>query len=403
MARSPEHAHDHAHQPRTRRRWLRRTAKILGIALVVLIIALVAVRLMLPSYLERYVNRVLDQSTNYDGRIGAVEVHLWRGAYSIHDVNIVKTTQAVPVPFFEARQVDLALDWNALMHGELRGKVTMDQPSLNFVHGPTPEATQTGANEPWLAIMDDLYPFRIDRAEVHGGEIHFLAFHTDPPVDLYLSQVEGLITNLTNVRDDIDPLMAEITASGVAMDPEAHRHDGALVGAKNVEGAGTFEFEMSLDPNAYRPTFVLAARLLDLDVTQLNALTQAYGEFDFESGRSDFVIELSARNGMIEGYAKPLFRNLVVISMRDLETDDPLRIFWEALVGAAQEVFQNQKREQFGTRFAIEGDLMNPRTNLLEVVGNVLRNAFVQAYLPKYDQPVTAALHDERQSRSPGD
>jgi hypothetical protein len=378
--------------PPTRRRQSARVWRVGAAVLLLFAVVLVIARLALPTYLEHYVNRVLDQSTEFDGRIGQVDVHLWRGAYSIHDVDIVKTTHSVPVPFFEARRVDFSLDWNALMHGGLRGKVVMDNPRLNFVHGPTDEESQTGANEPWLAIMDDLYPFRIDHTEINHGEIHFQAFHTDPPVDIYLSHVEAVITNLTNVRDEIDPLMASVTAHGSAMDPLMP--DGAPGSRVATDDAGQarFEFKMDFDPNAYRPTFVLAARMLDLDVTALNELTLAYGKFDFESGTSDFVIELTARNGLIDGYAKPLFRDLVVIGARDFETNDPLRVFWEALVGVTQEVFQNQSRGQFGTRLAIEGDLNDPRVDLFEIVGNVLRNAFVRAYLPQYESPLPPEL-----------
>ena len=377
---------------KARRRKPLRRWRILGGVALLLLIALVVARLMLPSYLEQYVNRVLDQSTDYDGRIGSVDVHLWRGAYSIHDVDIVKTAYSVPVPFYEAERVDIALDWDALLHGGLRGKITMIEPKLNFVHGPSDEETQTGANEPWLAIMDDLYPFRIDRSEIVNGEIHFRTFHTDPPVDVYLSNVAGVMTNLTNVRDDLDPLMARVVARGTAMEPLVEAPSGVYPFDDEQEGTGRFEFEMEFDPNAHQPTFVLAARLLDLDVTHLNSLTRAYGKFDFEKGQSDFVIELAAKDGFIDGYAKPLFRNLVVISHEDLEEDDVLRVFWEALVGVAQELFQNQSREQFATRFEIEGDLNNPRTNLMEIIGNVLRNAFIEAYLPRYEEPMAAAM-----------
>jgi hypothetical protein len=333
----------------------------------VLALAFLGARLALPSYLQGRVNRILDESSEYGGRVGTVEVHLWRGAYSILDVAVVKRTHSVPVPFFEARRADLSLDWGALLHGVARGRIVMEHPRLNFVHGSSKEETQTGVDQPWLQVINDLFPFRIDKAEVHDGEIHFRAFHTKPQVDIYLSEVEATMANLTNVEDRLDPLMASARARGVAMD------------------TGRFEFDMTLDPSSARPTFNLATRLLDVDATRLNALTRAYGGFDFEAGRFDFVLEVSTKDGFVEGYAKPLFRNLQVLSLRDIQTKDPLSVFWEALVGLAGEVFKNQRRDQFGTRITIQGDLDNPSTNILEVVGNVLHNAFVRAFLPRIE------------------
>ena len=40
----------------------------------------------------------------YQGKVGEIDVHLWRGAYSIRDVRLVKMTGNVPVPFFSGRE-----------------------------------------------------------------------------------------------------------------------------------------------------------------------------------------------------------------------------------------------------------------------------------------------------------
>jgi hypothetical protein len=355
--------------PPRRRRLLRR----LLVAFLLLVALAVAARIALPSYLKAYVNRVLDQSPDYDGQVGDIEVHLWRGAYAVDELEIVKTTHAVAVPFFEARRVAFRLDWDSLLHGSLRGKILMESPRLNFVDGESEEDTQTGEDQPWLAMLDQLFPFRIDKARIKDGEIHLHTFHVKPAVDVYLSDVQATVTNLTNVEDKVDPLMARVEATGTAMD------------------SGKFNFEMSLDPSSYRPNFSLAMRLLDLDVTRLDALTRAYGDFDFAAGRFDLVVEVSTKNGFVDGYAKPLFRHLQVLSVRDFQTDDPLQILWEALVGAVSTVFKNQSRDQFGTSLSISGNLDNPRTSILEIVGNILRNAFVRAYLPKFDRRLTPA------------
>ena len=82
---------------------------ILSIILLVVVILLVAARLALPSYLSSYVNRVLDQSPEYDGRVGTIDINLWRGEYAVNDLNIVKTTHTIPVPFFESRRVAFTL------------------------------------------------------------------------------------------------------------------------------------------------------------------------------------------------------------------------------------------------------------------------------------------------------
>ncbi len=68
-----------------------------------LLIALVIVRALLPFWVRDYVNRKLSEMPDYRGHVSAVTLHLWRGAYQIHNVNIQKTTGHVPVPFSPRR------------------------------------------------------------------------------------------------------------------------------------------------------------------------------------------------------------------------------------------------------------------------------------------------------------
>src|SRR3954452_12288432 len=55
--------------------------------LVVILVAVVIVRLMLAIWVRDYVNRKLNEMDEYRGHIAAVDIHLWRGAYTIHRKN----------------------------------------------------------------------------------------------------------------------------------------------------------------------------------------------------------------------------------------------------------------------------------------------------------------------------
>jgi hypothetical protein len=147
------------------------------------------------------------------------------------------------------------------------------------------------------------------------------------------------------------------------------------------------EYKMTLDPFSYHPTFHMATRLLGLDVTKINDLALTYGKFDFKRGWFDLVVETDAKEGQLTGYAKPLFRNLKVFSLtEDLKEDNVLQFFWQALVGAATSLFKNHSRDQFGTLIPFSGDLSGATSaDILATVGNVLRNAFIRAYLPRLE------------------
>jgi hypothetical protein len=346
-----------------------RTWRWVGIILLLLALVLGVGRAMLPRVVRDYVNRTLDRNPIYDGNIGEVRIHLWRGAYSMEDVRIQKTTGDVPVPFFAARRIDFALEWNALLERKVVGRVVLDRPEINFVDAPSEGEMQTGGGGPWLQLIKDLFPFKINSAVIKDGSIHFRAYQAVKPVDVYISQLEATVDNLGNIRDETNPLVSTVQANGLVMDH------------------AKFEYKMTLDPFAYRPTFHMAMRILGLDVTRINDLALAYGKFDFKRGWFDLVVETDAKEGQITGYAKPLFRDLQVFSLgQDLKEKNAIQFFWQALVGGATSLFKNQARDQFGTLIPFKGDATGATTSdLFATLGNILRNAFVRAYLPRLE------------------
>ena len=349
--------------------------RTVAIVLIVFVVVLAIGRAVLPWGIRRYVNRTLDRSPLYTGRIGPVHVHLWRGAYSIDDVRISKTTGNVPVPLFDAKRLDLAIQWNALFHHRMVGRVLMDSPELNFVDAPSESESQTGAGGPWLQIIRDLFPFKINSTIITNGSVHFRAYQKQKPVDVYISQFQATIDNLSNIDNQTTPLAATVQASGLVMNE------------------AKLDLKMTLDPFSYRPTFHLALRLLGLDVTKINDLALAYGKFDFKRGWFDLVIETDSKEGQLTGYVKPLFRNLKVFSLaQDVKEDNPLQFFWQAIVGALTTAFKNQPRDQFGTLIPFTGDATGAKSpEILATIGNLLRNAFIRAYLPQLQKPQETA------------
>ena len=353
------------HAPRKRGRWLR----VLGIILLVLIVLGGIGRALLPRFVRDYVNRTLDKNPLYSGKIGQVQIHLWRGAYSIHDISISKVSGNVPVPFFAARQLDFAIQRDALLHRKIVGRVLMKQPELNFVDAPSESESQTGDGGPWLQMIRDLFPFKINRAIIDRGSIHFRVFQSNHPVDVYLSEVQMTIDNLSNIRDETNPLLATVQARALAMDQ------------------AKLDFKMTLDPFSYRPSFHLGLRLLSLDVTKINDLSLNYGKFDFKRGWFDLVVEADSKEGQITGYVKPLFRDVKIFSLtEDFKGGNVVQAFWQALVGAVVGILKNQPRDQFGTLVPFRGDLeQSTSADMFATIGNILRNAFVRAYLPRLE------------------
>lgn len=349
------------------------------------VVLLVGVRLALPTLVQSYVNKVLDENPEYDGHVGDVDIHLYRGAYSIHQVEIVKTEGTNRVPFFAAQKVDLSVAWKELFEGKINARLIFTEPKVNFVDGKKIEK-QTGKDASWDKMLDELVPFEIARLEVERGEVHFRNFNADPPVDLWIKDLQALVTNLTNSTDSGKDLFASASASGRAL------------------GDGELAIDVRLNPRAKKPTFDLNAKLMKLDLTKLNPFFKKYAKLDFEKGRADIVAQLAANEGKMKGYVKPLFRGLEVFSWKkdvEQEGDSIFTVIWEAIAGTVIELFENQPKDQFATKIPIQGSLDNPDIDIWTTIGGVLSNAFVHAFSPFYDEKIKLT-RDRRVSAKAG-
>ena len=132
------------------------------IVLLVILVLLVVARLILPYVVKDYLNRKMDRMGDYHGQVADVDIHLWRGAYSLAGMRIDKVDGKVPVPFFSAATTDIAVSWRALTHGTVRGRVEFDHASVNFVDGQDKAPGQSGKGVDWRQQLQQLMPIQLD-------------------------------------------------------------------------------------------------------------------------------------------------------------------------------------------------------------------------------------------------
>lgn len=334
-------------------------------AVAAIVLVLLGLRIALPFWLTGYVNRALSQLEGYEGRVEDIDLHLFRGAYQIEGPTIRRTTPPVTeAPLFEATVIDLSISWHGLLRGALVGDVMLRQPVLNFVDVPG-AADQTGAGKPWQEVARDLMPLRVDRFSVVDGEVHWRNFQSTPPVDVYLQQIELTARNLRNTLGKGDALPATVTGEALVMK------------------SGRLELDAAADPLAQPMDFDLDARLLGARLAELNPWLRAYAGLDAAGGELDAVLELTAQNGEFSGYLKPLARHIdLVDAQQDTNLLDRL---YESGAGLITELLENQPRDQLATRVPIEGRLEDPEASLWPTLVNVLRNAFVEAFRPRFE------------------
>jgi hypothetical protein len=314
----------------------------------------------LPYAVKDVINRRLQALEDYDGRVTDVDIALWRGAYAVDGIRIVKTEAEVE-PFFSGQRVEFAVEWRSLLRGSLVATAAFTKPNLNLVGGADERLSQTGAGVNWPDLLDRLFPFRFNTVQVVDGTVTFRAPAIRTEDALTATNVEGEISNITNVADSEEEAFAGFDVTATVLD------DGA------AKVAGT------VNPLANSPTFDVNVTVSNVQLPQVNPWLREYIKADAESGEFELYTEVAAADGKFKGYAKPIMRNVNIFSMEE-EEPNPLRRLWEGIIEFAAEIFEDDPGDQVAARIPFSGTIEDPEAGIFETIVSVVRNAFVSSF-----------------------
>lgn len=328
------------------------------IPLLILLI-LIGIRIALPFWVENYINKKLDGIEGYTGSVKDVDMHLYRGAYSVDSLVIDKMDDNNEVPFVTVRQIDASIEWASLFDGALVGEIYLITPRINFV-APNKDEGQFGTEVDWTKHLREMMPIRINRFAVRNGSVHYLDVASSPQVDLPLENLDLDILNISNIKGSED-LPTDVTLNAVSI------------------GGGTMNVEAKANLLKQIPDVDLNFEFEEVNLPDLNNFLEAYANVDAEQGEFNLYSEMVINNGYLEGYVKPIIRNLKVLNLEESE-GNILEVVWEGIVGVVTEVFENQPKDQFASQVPLEGDLNDPETEVFPAIWNIFRNAFVEAF-----------------------
>lgn len=338
---------------------------LLGIAIL-----LISIRIILPYFVLHYANKTLANMKGYFGHIEDIDLSIYRGAYTINDIYLNKTDSITKkqTDFFKAKNIELSIDWGSILQGYFVSELQFDSPVLIFTKDKVELSDVKNDTNYFRKLLKDFTPLKVNRFEVFDGELHYLDNTSKPKVDVSLTQTHIIAFNLSNVMDDKIELPATVTANASAYE-------------------GKFTLDMKLNALNVNPTFDLNAELKNTNLVLLNDFFKAYGNFDVHRGNFELYTEMAAKEGKFKGYVKPIIKDLKVVGPED-RPDTFFNKLWERIVGSTGIIFKNQKENQIATKIDIEGDFNNPKTNTIEVIWEVFRNAFIKALDPNIDYDI---------------
>ena len=338
------------------------------IVILIIIVLLIGIRISLPFIALKYANKVLSEIPGYRGHITDVDICLIRGAYTIDSLTLDKIEGDQPVPFFSTTQIDLSVHWGALFHGNIVGEIIFEKPQVNFVASQDTADSQYGEDVDWTEPIKDLIPLQINLFTINNGEIHFRNFSSEPPVDVYLSNLQVQATNLSNAKDVGQTLPSHLALSATSV------------------GNGKLSLEGDMNILKKIPDIDLDLKFESVDITALNDFLRAYANVDAEQGVFNLYAEFLTVDGQVDGYVKPLITDLTILDSDEEGTF--LNKAWQGVVGTVMEIFENQPKDQFATKVPLNGNLNDTEAGILPGVWNIFKNAFVEAFKRNTDNTI---------------
>lgn len=337
---------------------------LLGIA-VLLIIA----RLLLPYFLEKYVNKTLNDIPGYVGGVEDIDVALYRGAYVIEGLWLDKENATLDAPLLNFPKSDISIEWKSLFKGRIVSEIILHSPEINYIFEDQKKTTPEGKPDvgDWTDALTDLVPIKINHLEAHDGKINFVQFSADPNIDLVFKDILLFATNLQNVRRTDDVLPSTVSATATSFG----------------EGKATLEGRINVMKKI--PDMDMEFALEKANVTALNEMSLNAVGVDFASGTFELYSEVAIADGYLKGYLKPMFINTELIGEEDQGFFEKI---WEGFVGVFKFLFKNQGTDTLATKAPLEGDLNNVDTGVISTILNIFKNAWISAFTTDVDEDI---------------
>lgn len=250
--------------------------------------------------------------------------------------------------------------------------LTIEHARLDYVHTSESTTKETLTGHAVVKTAEKLQNrpktlVRIEHGEIKNSEFGFVNEAADPPYRVFLHRGELHLDHLSNHLRE---------GSGTV------KLTGEFMGTGNTVISGTFR------PEKKSTDFDLSIKIERTQMRAMNDLLRAYGNFDVTAGLFSLYSELRVKDGRVEGYIKPLFRDMKVFDGRQDKEKSLFNRLYEGLIGGVAKLLENKPREEVATRTELSGPLQNPQTSTWQTIVNLAKNAFFKAFLPGFEKEV---------------
>ena len=284
------------------------------------------------------------------------------------------TFQRVPLdrlqPIIQSYQVTVT-SGTLSAHGELEytpkvkrvdvEEAVIDGVRIDYVSDP--ELTARAVKAVIDATRDPDVLVDVGQLKLVDSELGFINRARDPDYRVFVTDTNLTIGGWSN---------------RVGADPSTLEGRGLFMGSGETVVRGLFR------PDLDGPDLDLAVAIRGTRLESMNDLLRAYAKIDVVDGTFSFFSELRIADGKIDGYVKPLFQDVDVYDREQDQKEGVFHKLWEKIAGGLAHLLENQPRDEVVTIADLAGDVSDPNASNLQVVVNLIENAFFKAILPGF-------------------
>ncbi len=243
--------------------------------------------------------------------------------------------------------------------------------TIDYIHSPRTAAAEARRAEQVgkaaREVSKSEMELRVDQVRLKRCTVGLVNESARNPYRVYLADADLLLSNLSN---------------NFAQGPAKAELQGKFMGNGATRVTGHFR------PDHKGPDLDLNVKIEETQMTAMNDLLRAYANFDVAAGTFSFYSELHVKDDKISGYVKPFFKGMKIYDRRKDKEKKVSRKMYEMLVGGVAKLLE-RRPEGVATKADISGTLEKPRMSTLQIIGQLVKNAFFKAILPGFEKEVS--------------
>jgi hypothetical protein len=220
---------------------------------------------------------------------------------------------------------------------------------------------------------------QIDTLKLTNSQLGFVNEATTPNYHLFMSDMNLELKNLSNHADHI---RSEFHAQGTFMGSGITVVSGS---ARSTAGPADFDVRLKLD---------------NAKLTDLNGFLMAYTGMDVAAGLFSVYTEITVKDGKVDGYIKPMIRNLKIYEKQKDKDKSFVRRVEMHLLQFLADIFKNRSTQEVATEVRISGSINDPKAGEWGAIGKLIGNAFSHAVLPGFHDD-SKAVSSSKPSQQP--